>query len=241
LLVVTEETQSKFLEEKNSQEEYEGIIFSTQPSTKEMMLAFKKLVPGGKIAVKMTNGKANFLNFVMCGFIDIKSDEIEVVANKPKFKIGTSQQLKPKQPENSSPKQSENSTTPNQQEIIIEKKPETISNLSSFAQNKELDQNLIKEDDLLEKEDLLVKPKSNDDCETTSERKACKNCSCGRAEEIEKENLNVENNVEIKSEKKSSCGNCYLGDAFRCTTCPHLGKPAFKPGEMVTLDLEDDI
>jgi len=130
LLVVTEETQSKFLEEKNSQEEYEGIIFSTQPSTKEMMLAFKKLVPGGKIAVKMTNGKANFLNFVMCGFIDIKSDEIEVVANKPKFKIGTSQQLKPKQPENSSPKQSENSTTPNQQEIIIEKK--TRNHFKSF-------------------------------------------------------------------------------------------------------------
>jgi len=89
-----------------------------------------------------------------------------------------------------------------------------------------LDQNLIKEDDLLEKEDLLVKPKSNDDCETTSERKACKNCSCGRAEEIEKENLNVENNVEIKSEKKifmwkllfRRCISLYHLSSFRKTS-----------------------
>jgi len=90
----------------------------------------------------------------------------------------------------------------------------------------------VDEDNLLEEEDLLVVNKKKDDCEIdkkTGTKKACKNCSCGRKEGISKE---------ATPSFKSSCGSCYLGDAFRCSGCPYLGQPAFKPGEKVMLNLE---
>lgn len=68
-------------------------------------------------------------------------------------------------------------------------------------------------DDFNESEKLN---KSNDTCGKSgkSTRKACKNCICGR----KNGNINV-----------SACGGCYLGDDYRCETCPHRGKPPFDP------------
>ena len=70
-------------------------------------------------------------------------------------------------------------------------------------------------------------------------RKACDNCTCGRAAmEDQKEN----GVMETSQNTKSSCGNCAKGDAFRCAGCPYLGLPAFKEGEEhLVLNLVDDL
>lgn len=115
------------------------------------------------------------------------------------------------------------------------KKSEKWSLGASDLNDADLD--LEDEDALLANEAVAVAVKAVDkissDCGTGSgvTRKACKNCTCGLAEE---EALNLK--VEAKP-VKSACGSCYLGDAFRCSTCPFLGQPAFQPGEKVKLDL----
>ena len=82
-----------------------------------------------------------------------------------------------------------------------------------------------------------------DDC---GGRKACDNCTCGRAEKEAMERAGgaaaaIDEN-QPKQVPSSSCGNCAKGDAFRCAGCPFLGKPAFKPGEEhLVLDLADDL
>lgn len=113
------------------------------------------------------------------------------------------------------------------------------------------DDDLIDEDTLLleeQKEDGFLSPppslavarasKNSDDC---GGRKACDNCTCGRAEQ-EAAAASGTSAPAPKQAPKSACGNCALGDAFRCAGCPYLGKPAFKPGEEhLVLDLTDDL
>jgi len=102
------------------------------------------------------------------------------------------------------------------------------------------------DDDLLAEDRLPVKAEGDGGCSTR--RRACKNCSCGRAEaeaamdaETRKR---VQLDVEAGTAPTSACGNCYKGDAFRCSSCPYLGKPAFAPpgaGGVVMLQMDDDV
>ena len=114
----------------------------------------------------------------------------------------------------------------------------------------------IDEDSLLEASDLVKPVIQPAECapEKGKRRKACKNCTCG-LRELEEEEIRAGNErrqrvlldgddlaeVDFTASMSaknavSSCGNCYLGDAFRCSGCPYLGMPAFKPGEKVSLD-----
>nr|CAD2191601.1 unnamed protein product [Meloidogyne enterolobii] len=111
------------------------------------------------------------------------------------------------------------------------------------AKNSVGDDDLIDEDALLEPKDL-ERPEQKSGCGPAKEggeqkkKRACKNCTCGLAELEDVEDEKVET-----PQLKSACGNCYLGDAFRCSNCPYMGTPPFKPDEKgkVMLSNVDDI
>ncbi|KAK1387332.1 Anamorsin-like [Heracleum sosnowskyi] len=97
------------------------------------------------------------------------------------------------------------------------------------------DTDLIDEDSLLSEDDLK-KPQIPPvgDCEVSNTRKACKNCTCGRAEAEDKVQK-LGPTMDQLDNPQSACGSCGLGDAFRCGTCPYKGLPPFKLGEKVAL------
>ncbi|KAL9541328.1 hypothetical protein MBANPS3_009179 [Mucor bainieri] len=115
-----------------------------------------------------------------------------------------------------------------------------------------IDMELEDEEGLLDKEDRTKPTKASltrpDDCDfTDGKRKSCKGCTCGREESDEEEQGNVvaldlmddiqQEVIEVDPTPKQSsgCGSCSLGDAFRCSTCPYMGMPAFNEGDKIKL------
>lgn len=99
----------------------------------------------------------------------------------------------------------------------------------------------VDEEALLDGEDPSVKNytamgEGKESC--ASKPKACSNCTCGRRELEEEVGAEEAKRRLENGTVRSSCGSCYLGDAFRCATCPYLGMPAFKPGEKLQLDVD---
>ncbi|XP_068216290.1 anamorsin [Palaemon carinicauda] len=189
--------------------------------------ALRVLKPGGGLIIRTTDSATTQSNLKLAGFASVSQPEdasltdeqkrnvvspvSEITCFKPNFEVGSSMKLSFAKAPSAKP-------SPNTWNI----------NLADD------DVDLADPDDLLTEEDLIrPDPTSLKVCGTTGKRKACKNCVCGLKEELDAEDKKkVEEN---KKNFKSSCGSCYLGDAFRCASCPYLGMPAFKPGEKVKL------
>jgi hypothetical protein len=166
--------------------------------------------------------------FTLNGFVQIKVSKVssdqqstvrKITASKPSYEVGASVPLK------------------------LSSNKSEAAKAWTLNSNDMLDDDIMNSDDILDEADL-VKPNPASlkaACGiSAASRKACKNCTCGLAEELESEKAEAE--LKTKSaEAKSSCGNCYLGDAFRCASCPYRGLPAFKPGEKVQIPVHSDI
>lgn len=162
----------------------QGNLVIRQPvaSSEDMAMLKSNLIMNG--FVNISEGKKINLNEEETRHIKAKLnmstfDLIEITAQKPNFEIGSSCAIN----------------------IGSTAKSGTGDGdvLAAWKITESYDDDLIVEDDLLSEEDLKKPdPDSLKVCGTTGKRKACKNCTCGLAEELAGEK---------PPEKTSSCGN----------------------------------
>lgn len=194
---------------------------------------YKALKPDGLLEVNYTteSGDINTLKdlYTIAGFKEESSNGNILVLKKPSWAGKGVAALKKK---NAAPTGTVKVNLSD--DVAVKANPFTKFSVQA-GENKEI----IDEDNLLDNEASYNRLGADESCSTKP--KACANCSCGRAEQeaLEAAGVDVAKNVETGN-VASSCGNCYLGDAFRCGSCPYKGLPAFKPGDKVKLDLSKD-
>jgi len=202
---------------------------TSSPSSSSSILRplFDALAPNGRLDVvrkKNTNDDDDEVMRAMTleGFLDVSAREeleeggdafVVFSGTKPGWERGAKFTLEKKKKKNT-------------------KTNETNDNNANGWEDED-EEELIDEDALLTEEDK-ERPNKESAAGCPPTRKPCKDCTCGRKEEEEmKENIvkmDLENDPNDAT-FKSACGNCALGDAFRCAGCPYLGQPAFKDGE----------
>lgn len=205
----------------------------------------KLVQPGGHVKIVQAVGdgingliSANKLasQMKLAGLVGVQAPKTLELGNTEKQEIATLLKLPSDvsfyvvEIESTCPSFAKGSSTPLSFAQKIKEKSKPEKKVWNLADTDDDDVDLIDQDELLDEEDLEMPDQASlRVCGTTGKRKACKDCSCGLAEE-----LNGDKDVPKKS-FNSSCGSCYLGDAFRCASCPYLGMPAFKPGEKIQL------
>ncbi|CUS08498.1 unnamed protein product [Tuber aestivum] len=229
---------------------------------------FNSMLPKATLrSQEETFARVNTLQFLVAGFMVEKDVNGSVVLVKPEFTGNASVPLKSRRKQRVDDSSELNSAM--LESVPTATEAPVIRGVGFVLNDDDLedDDDLIDEDTLLETGDLgtLIQPPQ---CrpDPGKRRRACKDCTCGLREELEGEDkvkreaadkalaaakekasagvkLTVNDLAEVDftvAGKASSCGSCYLGDAFRCAGCPYIGLPAFKPGEQVTIDIDDD-
>lgn len=186
-------------------------------SNESLQKAVKTLKPGSQLQVSLSaedTFEAVKMRMIIAGFIDIEKLSDKLASGRlPNYQLGAAVRL------DSKPKAA----------------PIDTASAWGAALASDTDVARVDEAALLERDGV---PDGGADCAPSSagKRKPCKDCSCGLAEVYAKEEGEQANSTAVPVEnKKSSCGSCSLGDAFRCASCPYLGLPPFKPGEKVAL------
>lgn len=195
-------------------------LVDMQPNSKHLSNIMSYLKPEGSIIIecKLVDAELRILDLQLAGFIDvnldgeIEDDKVRVIGRKPTWVIGAAAPLKIQLKEN---------VEASKENMVAWK-----VNAVDLAED-----DLIDENDLLKDNIVIATPAACGD-ESVGVKRACKNCSCGLAEEEAAAAIagTAELTTDQKVVKSSACGNCYKGDAFRCASCPFLGKPAFQPG-----------
>ena len=196
---------------------------------------FRVLKPLGKLVVEDIHdrlvGQELSTDLQIQGFSDIlvaKDDgERFLVCQKPHIELGSTASIKMRA-------HVQKSRLPQQAIWSV--------NADGLAENDLIDENELLIDNLDVK--LAACGPEGESKGEPGKKRACKNCSCGLAEKEAAEAAAAKTGgiVQEVFVKSSGCGNCAKGDAFRCASCPFLGKPTFEPGqEKVILAMTDDI
>ncbi|EKU21445.1 cytokine-induced anti-apoptosis inhibitor fe-s biogenesis [Nannochloropsis gaditana CCMP526] len=212
---------------------------AASPGTEAALKAcFEALAPEGELVVKLCSSDAGDgeakggkeetcagmkMQLLLAGFVDVEvlpasaSSSASLIAHKPQWEVGAAASVSLPV---SLPRPASSSSSSSTGQSAATWRLTDVDGEGGEEGGAEGE--LIDPDSLLEDAEVMAglaakraEREQGQGCET--KKRACKNCSCGRAEQEEGRGgvaLPVMSEEELEA-SVSSCGNCYKGDAFR--------------------------